>query len=117
MPNFLLTMWDTLNSSNIGILVGAGLGMFAVIGGLAMLSYHYTLGSIKSRTVGDGQHGTARWATDKEICQTYADLWQPDGIHVRPEFYPYWAANLILAGLDGPAEAEDATNETENDPA
>ena len=51
------------------------------------------------------------------VCQTYADLWQPDGIHVRPEFYPYWAANLILAGLDSPAEAEDATNETENDPA
>ena len=74
MPNFLLTMWDTLNSSNIGILVAAGLGMFAVIGGLAMLSYHYTLGSIKSRTVGDGQHGTARWATDKEIRQTYAHV-------------------------------------------
>ena len=71
MPNFLLTIWDTLNSSNIGILVAAGLGMFAVIGGLAMLSYHYTLGSIKSRTVGDGQHGTARWATDKEIHQAY----------------------------------------------
>ena len=53
----------------------------------------------------------------KEALQTYADLWQPDGIHVRPEFYPYWAANLILAGLDSPAEAEDATNETENDPA
>ena len=74
MPNFLLTMWDTLNSSNIGVLVAAGLGMFAVIGGLAMLSYHYTLGSIKSRTVGDGQHGTARWATDKEIRQTYAHV-------------------------------------------
>ena len=53
------------------ILVAAGLGMFAVIGGLSMLSYHYTLGGIKSRTVGDGQHGTARWATDKEIKQTY----------------------------------------------
>ena len=74
MPNFLLTMWDTLNSSNIGVLVAAGLGMFAVIGGLAMLSFHYTLGSIKSRTVGDGQHGTARWATDKEIRQTYAHV-------------------------------------------
>ena len=74
MPNLLLTMWDTLNSSNIGILVAAGLGMFAVISGLAMLSYHYTLGSIKSRTVGDGQHGTARWATDKEIRQTYAHV-------------------------------------------
>ena len=74
MPNLLLTMWDTIKSSNIGILVAAGLGMFAVIGGLSMLSYHYTLGSIKSRTVGDGQHGTARWATDKEIRQTYAHV-------------------------------------------
>ena len=39
--------------------------MFLVIGGLSMMSHHYTLGNIKSRTVGDGQHGTARWATDK----------------------------------------------------
>ena len=39
-----------------------------------MLSYHYTLSGIKSRTVGDGQHGTARWATDKEIRQTYAHV-------------------------------------------
>ena len=70
----LLTMWDTIKSSNIGILVAAGLGMFAVIGGFSMLSYHYTLSGIKSRTVGDGQHGTARWATDKEIRQTYAHV-------------------------------------------
>ena len=56
MPNLLLTMWDTIKSSNIGILVAAGLGMFAIIGGLSMLSYHYTLSGIKSRTVGDGQH-------------------------------------------------------------
>ena len=74
MPNLLLTMWDTIKSSNIGILVAAGLGMFAIIGGLSMLSYHYTLSGIKSRTVGDGQHGTARWATDKEIRQTYVHV-------------------------------------------
>ena len=48
--------------------------MFLVIGGLSMMSQHYTLGNIKSRTVGDGQHGTARWATDKEIRQTYAHV-------------------------------------------
>ena len=48
--------------------------MFLVIGGLSMMSHHYTLGNIKSRTVGDGQHGTARWATDKEIRQTYAHV-------------------------------------------
>ena len=74
MPNLLLTMWDTIKSSNIGILAAAGLGMFAIIGGLSMLSYHYTLSGIKSRTVGDGQHGTARWATDKEIRKTYAHV-------------------------------------------
>ena len=69
MPNLLLTMWDTIKSSNIGILVAAGLGMFAIIGGLSMLSYHYTLSGIKSVTHGAGldtaesvvigQHGEA----------------------------------------------------------
>jgi len=39
-----------------------------------VLNPHHTLGNIKSRTVGDGQHGTARWATDKEIRQTYAHV-------------------------------------------
>lgn len=49
-----------------------GLGMFAVIGGLVMLSSHYTLNGIKSKTVGDGQYGTARFATEKEIREIYA---------------------------------------------
>ena len=62
-----------LNTS-IWILIAAGAAMFLVIGGLSMMSHHYTLGNIKSRTVGDGQHGTARWATDKEIKQTYAHV-------------------------------------------
>lgn len=66
MPNLLLTMWDTIKSSNIGILAAAGLGMFAIIGGLSMLSYHYTLSGIKSRTVGDGQHGTA--GDPQDLC-------------------------------------------------
>jgi type IV secretion system protein VirD4 len=62
-----------LNAS-IWILIAAGATMFLVISGLSMMSHHYTLGNIKSRTVGDGQHGTARWATDKEIKQTYAHV-------------------------------------------
>ena len=48
------------------LIIVAGLG-FAVICGLAMLSSNYTLGNIKSKTVGDGQHGTARWATESVI--------------------------------------------------
>ena len=37
----------------------------------SFLSKSYPLNNIKSKTVGDGQHGTARWATPKEISKTY----------------------------------------------
>ena len=56
---------------NIGLLITAAAIMFAVIGGLSLVAHYYTLNGIKSRTVGDGQHGTARFATKKEIRQTY----------------------------------------------
>lgn len=29
------------------------------------------------------------------LAAEYADLWQPDGIHIQPAFYDHWAANLI----------------------
>ena len=48
--------------------------MFIVIGGLSILSHYYTLNGIKSRTVGDGQHGTARFATKREIQKTYSQV-------------------------------------------
>lgn len=48
--------------------------MFLVIGGITALSHIYTLNGIKSRTVGDGQHGTARWATRREIKRTFAHV-------------------------------------------
>ena len=41
-----------------------------------------------------------------EICETYANYWQPDGIHVRPEFYPYWARNLIVGIIKDEMESE-----------
>ena len=63
-----------MEAENIVLFVCIGLGMFAVIGGLAMLSNYYTLNGIKSRTVGDGQHGTARFATEKEIRETYTHV-------------------------------------------
>ena len=74
MPAFWITMFDQLKESKVAVLILAGAGMFLVIGGLAALSHYYTLNGIKSRTVGDGQHGTARWATDKEIRQTFAHV-------------------------------------------
>lgn len=58
--------------SNYWILIGVAAVMLAVIGGLTFFSQRYSLDRIKSKTVGDGQYGTARWATSKEIKKTYA---------------------------------------------
>ena len=53
------------------MLIAATAIMFSVIGGLSLLAHYYTLNGIKSKTVGDGQHGVARFATKKEIERTY----------------------------------------------
>ncbi len=48
--------------------------MFCVLGGITLLSHIYNLNSIKSKTVGDGQHGTARWARKSEIKKIYKHI-------------------------------------------
>ena len=58
-------------NESVWLLIGAAFLMLVVIGGICYAGSHYSLGNIKSRTVGDGQHGTARWATQKEIYKTY----------------------------------------------
>ena len=45
-----------------------------VFGTIAIFANSYSLNGIKSRTVGDGQYGTARWATQKEIQHTYTHV-------------------------------------------
>ena len=60
--------------SNVVILILVGAAMFAILGGVTLLNHFYNLNNIKSKTVGDGQHGTARWATKKEIRQTYKHI-------------------------------------------
>ena len=42
-------------------------GAFLLIAIVAHTTGRGNLDHIKSKTVGDGQHGTARWATKKEI--------------------------------------------------
>lgn len=60
--------------SGVTTLVLIGAVMFAVLGGVTLLAHIYSLNNIKSRTVGDGQHGTARWATKHEIRKTYRHI-------------------------------------------
>lgn len=60
--------------SGVTTLICAAVVMFCVLGGISLLAHIYNLNNIKSKTVGDGQHGTARWATKAEIRRTYLHI-------------------------------------------
>ena len=59
--------------SGVEILIIVGSVMFLTLGGITILSHIYNL-NIKAKTVGDGQHGTARWARKDEIKKTYKHI-------------------------------------------
>ena len=72
------------------ILLGGGLLAFLLL--VPFLSKNYSLNNFKSKTVGDGQHGTARWATPKEIHTTY---------HVVPFRPRRWRKGEDLPAVQG----------------
>jgi len=59
---------------NIAALVTVAAVMFAILGAITLIAHIYNLNNIKSKTVGDGQHGTARWANKAEIRKTYRHI-------------------------------------------
>ena len=73
----------------IAILIVTAVGMFGLLTAIPLITRMYNLNHIKSKTVGDGQHGTARWATRKEIRQTYQH------VPFTPEAWRKQAANGI----------------------
>ena len=72
------------------ILLGGGLLAFLLL--VSFLSKNYSLNNFKNKTVGDGQHGTARWATPKEIHTTY---------HVVPFRPRRWRKGEDLPAVQG----------------
>ena len=54
------------------IILGVVGALFILL--LSLLTNNYSLNNIKSKTVGDGQYGTARWATDQEIRKVYVTV-------------------------------------------
>ena len=48
--------------------------VFGALAAIAAFSNRGSLDSIKSRDVGDGQHGTARWATPAEVRKTFRSV-------------------------------------------
>jgi type IV secretion system protein VirD4 len=68
------------------IVTGSMLALFVII---TTVGNNYSLNQIKNKTVGQGQHGTARWATKKEIKRTYMQIdFQPNEWRNNPESRP-----------------------------
>ena len=98
--------------SQIITLISVSAVMFLVIGGLAFISHYYTLNGIKSKTVGDGQHGTARWATKQEIRQTYAHVPFEPELWRKGEHLP--AKQGLILGCEGPKDHVTALVDTDD---
>ena len=70
------------NLEQIWPLLLAAILVVTVFGAIAVFSDNANLNGIKSKQVGDGQHGTARWATAKEVQEAFLhvpftpDLWR-----------------------------------------
>lgn len=69
------------------IVVSAAIGGIFIL--ITALSYLYGLKGIKAKTAGNGQHGTARWATNREIKKTYRHIpFAPEEWRKNPDSRP-----------------------------
>lgn len=84
---------------NVWTLMAVVSVMAVVIGAILYLSEHYSLNSIKSRTVGDGQHGTARWATRSEIRRSFRQVPFQPKLWRKGKELPIQTQGLILGSM------------------
>ncbi len=40
------------------------------------------------------------FVNNDKLAEEHMDLWDPDSIHLQKEFYPYWAANMMMTVYD-----------------
>ena len=76
---------------NAALLIAVGIIMFSFFGIITIASHIYNLNSIKSKTVGDRQHGSARFASKGEIRKTY-----PRHIKYTPDIWREKTTDLKL---------------------
>ena len=77
-----------MSSGIITLIIVTG-SMFALFIIISTVGNYYSLNRIKNKTVGQGQYGTARWATKKEIRNTYKQIvFQPNEWRTNPDSRP-----------------------------
>ena len=84
---FIYVTEEIMTSTQILLLCLCG-AAFLVIGLITAIGSTYSLKGIPSKPVGNGQHGTARFATPKEISRTYKQIPYTPGLWRRGEQLP-----------------------------
>ncbi len=85
---------------SVGTLVIVSVIFFSAITVITVLAHRYNLNSIKAKTVGDGQHGTARWARSDEIRKTYRHIPFVPELWRKGENLPTAEDQGIIVGCD-----------------
>ena len=80
-------------------LIVAVAAMALAVGLIVCLSQNFTLNGIKSRTVGDGQHGTARWATKAEISHAFRRIPFQPSLWRQGKELPDGAQGIVLGSV------------------
>ena len=76
--------------------------VFGALAAIAAFSNRGSLDSIKSKDVGDGQHGTARWATPAEVRKTFRSVPFQPALWRQKKGLPE-AQGLVLGGDGKPS--------------
>lgn len=105
MSQFLTFIYRTrfqkggiMETNQMVLLICAGAGMFILMGVIPLLANHYSLNGIKSKTVGDGQYGTARFASEAEIKRTFAQVPYEPVLWRQGKHLPK-AQGIVVGGL------------------
>ena len=80
-----------MNTTQIFLLCLCG-AFFLVVVIIAAIGEHYSLKGIPNKPVGNGQHGTARFATKGEVTRTYKQI---------PYLPRLWRSGEQLPSVDG----------------
>lgn len=90
----------------------AGGIMVIVFVGITLFSGFYSLNGIKNKAVGDGQYGTARFATEKEISQCFAKVKYEPAVWRRGQNLP--EAQGLIVGCQTKRDATIAFVDTDD---
>ena len=79
------------------IFIGIGVLFFIFIGIAVYFGNNYSLDNIKAKEVGNGQYGNSRFASQKEINETFSKIYfDPQNWREKENIFPIFKVSLLV---------------------